>query len=259
MRALVAAIALVNAACVGTAGGELVTFEAFAAGPEDAGGGSLSFETGRGWSVTLDQATIHIGAVYMNESVPTSVASDTSCTLAGIYVAEVTTGLDVDALSPEPVRFPEAGRGTTTRARTGEIWLSGGDIDAEVDPTIVASVHGVARRPGGSFPFEGVITIGKNRVEPPSDPAAPGSSPICKQRVVTPIAIDIAPTEGGKLVVRADPRGWFTNVDFERLEAISLDPPSYRFRDDSSDQPSDNLYGGIRASGGVYSFAWEPR
>lgn len=244
--------------CVGSTGGEIIEFEAFAAGPAgQAAGAPYSFESPRGYSVTLTRARLHIGAVYLNQSVPTSVASDTSCFLPGIYVAEVTEGLDVDALDGALQPFPVRGFGTTDRAHTAELWLTGGPIDAEDDATIIAAVTGVAVRGAESFPFEGEITIGENRRLEPPDAGQPGARPICKQRVVTPISVEIAPTEGGRLVVRVDPAGWFSNVEFDRLEQETTAPPLYRIRDDALDQPSDNFYRGIRANAGVYAIEWE--
>jgi hypothetical protein len=247
--------AALAAGCIGTTGGELVEFDAYAAGPADAvEGESRRFETGRGYQVEVTRATLHIGALYLNKSRPTSVASDTSCTLAGIYVAEVPGGLDVDVLSPALQKFPVRGFATTERAPTAEVWLTGGDINAQSDSTVIAAVAGTAEKDGATYPFEGSITISENRLVTPSDPAQPGAKPICKERVVTPILVDITPSAGGRLVVRVDPAGWFQNVDFERLEESG---GVYRFRDDSEDQPSDNLYSGIRAASGVYDFAWE--
>ena len=56
-------------------------------------------------------------------------------------------------------------------------------------------------------------------------------------------------------MVRVDPAGWFSNVEFADLEA-SGDPPEYEFQDNSDDQPSRNLFNGIRASAGVYDVRW---
>ncbi|NUO52367.1 MAG: hypothetical protein HOV80_26245 [Polyangiaceae bacterium] len=265
MRARAVAVSLVLAgsvplagACNGSTGGDIFEFQAFAAGaPNATAGEPYLFVNDLGFTVSLEEARIHLGAVYLNMSVPTSVASDTSCILPGIYVAEVTTGLDLDALDPTPVPFPNAGLATADRARTGEVWLTGGAVDAANDSTVIVSVRGVATGAAGAFPFEGAITIGQNRVPPPSDPAQPGEKPVCKQRVVTPIDVDLEPEPGGSLVLRVDPAGWFGNVDFSALEQVQTDPPLYRFRDDSEDQPSRNLYQGIRANAGVYSFFWE--
>lgn len=256
MRAYVVAVmALGSTACVGTAGGDLFEFDAVAVGAAQAEDGTYSFESGRGFDVTLTQARVHVGAVYLNQAVATSVSSDTSCTLAGIYVAEVTSGLDVDALSRDWQPFPVRGHATADHAPTGEVWLTGGDINEEADPTVILDVAGTAQREDAEYPFEGELTIGTHRIVVPPNPALPGAKPICKQRVVSPIRTDITPREGGTLVLHIDPAGMFGNVDFTTLEP---GPDGiYRFADDASNQASDNLYSGLRASAGVYSFSWE--
>ncbi len=250
------------AGCIGTTGGDLFTFSAFAAGPEGAeaaAGGTYSFKSGRDYTVSLTRARLHIGAVYLNNSVPSSVAASSSCALAGIYTAEVTTGLFVDVLSSTPQRFPAPGSGTSERAPTGEIWLNGGDVNDPSDTTVILDIQGTAEKDGISYPFEGQVTISTNRVSPVEDVAQPGSNPICKQRIVTPIPTDIQPTTGGALLVRVNPRGWFGNVEFAALERVSDAPPLYRFADSSEDPPSRNLYGGLTASGETYSFHWQDR
>ncbi|MEJ7733355.1 MAG: hypothetical protein WKG00_29685 [Polyangiaceae bacterium] len=255
------ALAFVAAAagmgCVGDTGEDLIHFAAFAGGALGASNGTYAFESGRGYQVELTRARLHVGAMYLNRSRPSDVVSDTTCTLAGIYVAEVTSGLDVDALNPELQRFPADGFATTERAITGELWLSGGEIDVVGDPTVILDVAGRATKQGDGYPFEGRFTIGANRVVVPSDPALPGREPICKQRVVTPIGTDIVPSAEGGLVLRIDPKGWFGNVDFKTLDEDPGDPALYRFADEESNQASNSLYDGLHASGGVYSFEWD--
>lgn len=250
------------AGCVGTTGGDLFSFSAFAAGPEDADpapGGTYSFSTGRGYAVTLTRAKLHIGAVYLNKSVPSSVGTSSSCALAGIYTAEVTTGMDVDVLTSSPQPFPDPGFATSDRAPTGELWLNGVDINNPTDPTVILDVEGTAtaKKNGASYPFEGRLTISDNRALPADDPGQPGEHPICKQRIVSPIKVDIKPSEGGRLVVRVDPRGWFGNVEFSGLEKEPGAPPLYQIADSSENPPSKNVYIGLRASSEVYSFHWQ--
>ena len=239
--------------CVGTTGGELLELEAYAAGPPDAQA-ELSFRTGLGYAVTLQEARIFVGGLYLNRSRPTSVASDTSCTLPGIYVAEVLHGREVDLLSPTPQAFPETGFATTDQALTGEVWLSQGDVNQPANETAVLSVVGTAERDGSVFPFRGKLTIGQNRVVPSEAAALPGQHPICKQRIVSPIAVNLLPEPGAALLLRVDPRGMFANVDFQSLDAFE---GSYVFADESgANQASDNLYAGLRRSAGVYDLTW---
>jgi hypothetical protein len=253
LRAAIAALAL--SACTGTTGEDLVTFAAAAAGPEDAaaGGGPLEFDIPTGFHVRLETAKLHVGALYLNQSVPISGAAETGCILPGIYVAEVVEGRDVDLLSSTPQPFPVDGHGTTVAAKAGEVWLTGGDVDAPVDDTPILVVSGTATGADGvSVPFDGTLTIGKNRVVPSRNTAQPGANPICKQRIVTPIVVDLSVRQGGTLLLRADPRLLFSSVDFTNLGGSST------FDDQSRTQASRNLYQALHAAGTVYRFEWKP-
>lgn len=248
-------------ACIGTTGSELVTFRAFGAGPADAPSDAqtngLSFVNSFGWSITLSRAKLHVGAVYLNRSVPVSGGQERSCFLPGVYVAQVLRGADIDALSPELQPFPEPGTGTADHAITGEVWLTGGRVDASDDTTAIAEVAGTATRGSESMRFEGTVTIGKNRLEQ-TDPARPGRKPLCAERIVSPIPVSITPSDGGALVVRVDPRQWFKNVDLSELEPVAPESDLCRIPDDASTQPAVNLYRGLRGAVGVYRFDWIP-
>jgi hypothetical protein len=249
---LAGACAALSSSCVGTTGGDLLELQAFGAGPSDAGNTSLRFTSSRGYVIELDRARIYVGGVYLNRARQTSVSSDTSCSLAGIYAAEVLAGLELDLLSPEPQAFPSLGFATTERALTGEVWLTNGDVNQPSSSLPVLSVSGTAERDGQRYPFEGKLTIGQNRVVPATDPSLPGQHPICKQRIVTPIPVDLQLQSHQALLLRIDPRGMFANVDFSTLEKSG---DIYEFADESgADQGSDNLYAGLRRSSGVYSF-----
>jgi hypothetical protein len=244
--------------CGGSAGGETFSFEAFAKGPEGADGTTYSFER-RGYAIALTRADVLVGAVYLNRAVATSVSSDTSCTLAGIYVSEVLPGFVVNAISPEIQAFSQPGRTTSDPASTGEIWLNAANVNDPSDSSVVLDVAGTAERDGVSYPFQGKLTIGTNRLAP-TRPETPGAKPICKERVVSPIRVDIVPAPGGRLVLTVDPAGMFTNVDFSMLEpgTGTIDCPAgvYCFDDESGNKPSENLYNGLHANSGVYGLAW---
>ena len=253
-------LTLTLASCSGTTGSDLVSFRAAAAGPVDAVAGQpLVFTSGRGFRVTLTQATMHVGAVYLNRSLPTSGAQATSCVLPGIYVGEIRTGLDVDVLSPLPQPFAALGDGTADRALAGEVWLTGGDVNAAEDSTVIVRVAGSAEGPTGTFPFTGVVTIGSNHAIGSPDPAQPGLNPPCKERIVSPIPADVTPSKSGSLLLRIDPRGWFANVDFSALVSNGATPPVYEFDDSGASQPSYNLFKGLHAADGVYSFSWSAK
>ncbi len=255
----------ITSACVGSTGGDIVTFGVTISGRRNVDpSASYEFDSGRGFHVKLTSATLHVGALYLNRSVPIAGAQATSCILPGLYVAQAVPprdvhGLDVDVLSPTPQIFPALGSGTADPARSGEVWLTGGDVDAIDDPTPIVDIVGEAEKDGLEYPFEAHLTIGRNRATVPTNPALPGSAPICKQRIVSPIPVPaIVPKAGARLNLEVDPRAWFGNVDFTTLTASSTSPLLYRFADDDSDAASKNLYQGVRASIGAYSFSFEP-
>jgi hypothetical protein len=248
-------LALALGACTGTTGGEVFTFRAAASGPRDAATPLVSTND-RGWRITLTAATLHVGAIYLNQSVKVSGAQGTGCILPGTYVAQVTTGRDVDLLSSEPQPFPALGEGTTLPALAGQVWLTGGPIDRVADPTPILHVEGVAESGATVRPFSGTVTIGANRDVTDGDSVQAGASLICNSRIVSPIRTSIAlDPAGGALLLRIDPRLLFTNVDFAALPAAG---DGFAFSDDkdAQDQPSRNLYLNLRAAGGAYSFEW---
>ncbi len=262
---VVVGVAAWVAACVGTTGGQLVTFSAAASGPVDARPGMpLEFTTGA-WHIVLTKATLHVGAVYLDQSLPVSGSQGTSCILPGTYVAQVTTGRDVDLLSPIPQPFPAQGQGTTLfPALVGQIWLTCGNINDEAQATCRAGtpatpvliVTGTADdQKGATIPFEGTITIGPNRQATGSQAA--GGDPICKERIVS-IPTNVAVQSTGGLLLRIDPRQLFNLVDFSQL--MKLADGNYGFSDDPSSpayaQPSRNLYQNLRSAGTLYTFSW---
>ncbi|MEW5740999.1 MAG: hypothetical protein AB1938_18910, partial [Myxococcota bacterium] len=182
------------------------------------------------------------------------------CIQPGVYSGEVRAAVRVDALSATPVPFPIAGNGTDAQTLSAELWLTGGDVEAEVDKTVVLDVAGTATRGAESYPFEGAFTISQNRVTPPRNPALPGSNPLCQQRIVAPIPFEAQLAEGGTLTVLVDARAWFASVDFSTLTKVSDSPLLYRFTDDSSSsaQADKALYNGLRAAVGPYRFTLTP-
>lgn len=246
------ATALVAPACLGSTGSELVTFEASAAGVPDVVAGR-PFVNGRGYVVTLERAWLRVGAVFLSRTAPVSGGQTRECYASGGYVGEVLSGLDVDLLSSAPQRFAELGRGTRDRARSCEVWLTGDRVDAENDKTVILDAKGTAIRGGEVIPFEAKLTIGKNRVPQNDDPTRPGATPLCSLRIVSPIACDVAPDTTGALRLSIDARNVFANVEFADL------PPAEgvrKFLDGSEDQPSLNVFSGMRAAGGTYAVTW---
>ena len=247
------------AGCGDTTGGARVGFAVAAAGPSDATGSALSYISALGYQVTITRARLYIGALYLNQTVPTSGAQETGCIRPGIYVAQVTSSLSVDALSPQAQPFPTRGEGIASEAKAGELWLTGGDVQRIEDNTVIVDAAGTAQSGAQIYPFEARLTIGRNRLIPSMDPAYPGTNPICKQRIVSLIPTDLTPQEGGTLLVRIDPRRWFDTVDFSLVPKVQDSPALYRFSN-GNDNPADvSLFNnGVRARTGAYSFTWQP-
>jgi hypothetical protein len=252
---------MTGAACVGQTGGDAIDFTVRAAGPATATAGQpLACATDGAWAITLTLASLHLGAVYLNQSQPVSGGQATDCYLPGTYVAQQTAALDVDLLSPVLAAFPALAHGITDPpALVGQVWLTHGDVNTIPDPVPVLRLSGTAIRAGARFPFSAAISIGSNRQG--GSGALAGGDPICKERIVTPIPAPITLAPGGGLVLRIDPCRLFTNVDFSQL------PPgptagTYAFSDDPASptytQPSTNLYSNLRNTG-PYAFSWVPQ
>ncbi len=242
--------------CNEDTGSGLVEFSAYAAGPERAVVGQpYAFDSAAGYHIELERARLTIGAVYLNRSRPTLGAQDTPCVLPGVYVAEVTSGVVIDVLSPELTEFGARGRGTLDRARTGEVWLTGGRIDATSDNTKLLEVAGKATRADASYGFHGVVTISQNRAIGSPDPATPGANPLCKQRIVTPIPVDITPSNQGSLQVRVAPEVWFDQVDFAQLPFAVGHGDVSEIPDSGENASAVSLYRGLRSLE-AYQIEW---
>lgn len=243
--------------CIGQTGGNTVQFPVAAAGPADAiSGEPLSFTTGA-WDVVLTQATLHVGAVYLDQSQPDSGGQATGCYLTGTYLAQETSSLDVDLLNPALQTFPASALGITEPpALVGQVWLTGGDVNAASDATPILVIVGTAAQNGTTFPFTGTVTIGSNRQ--PSGAGTGGGDPICKQRIVTPIPAALTIEAIGGLLLRIDPRLLFINVDFSQLPA-DASTGGYAFSDNPTAlgyaPTGQNLYADLRSTA-PYTFSW---
>ncbi len=257
MRAAGATLLVLGAlvlSCSGTTGYQLVTFDAAGRGAADAVKGEpYSFESG-GHRVTLTKASLHVGAMYLVQSCPTSGAGAQPCTLPATYVGEVRGGGDVDLLDPSLQQIHVVGDGTTLPACTGQVWLMHGDVNAASDPVPVLTIEGTL---DGARTFSGAITIDQSRQPAPSTSALPGENPICQLRIVTPIAARVTLGQGGTLVLALDPKALFVNADLAQLPAPEGCPTDLCFTNDASNQPSINLFQNLTSAGGLYRFEWQ--
>ncbi|HVT09038.1 MAG TPA: hypothetical protein VHO67_16375 [Polyangia bacterium] len=256
--ALVLLSALGVTACAGDTGGELVAFTAYAAGVADE---TRELDTGLGYHVSLTAARAHVGAVYLRLGQSNPGSANASCVGDTTYGLQVPGPVDVDLLSTTPQPFSVPGSATTDLDQSGEVWLASGDVNVTASRTVVVAVAGTATRSGASYPFAAEITIGANRLIPPANPAAPGTNPICKERIVAPIPLQLQPTPGGHLLLQIDPAPWFDDVDFSTLlpgpDGVTLAIP------DASAGSGPDIPAGraffmaiTSASPDVYRFSW---
>ncbi len=248
-------LALLGLSCVQSTGGQLVSFSLEGRGdPQVVSGGPLTFTSGQGFDVTLTRAKLTVGAVYFNRQNPQSYTLEQSCVQTGVYSGEVRGGLVIDALDPTPRAFPIEGHGTDAQTLAAELWLTGGDLLASDDQTLILDVAGTASRDGAQWPFTGQLTIGANRVIPPRNTALPGSNPLCAQRLVAPISFEHRFGQGDLVQLVVDPRAWFASVDFSALEQVAPGQFAFSNEGSSSRQPDKALFNGLRASFGPYRF-----
>jgi hypothetical protein len=79
---------------------------------------------------------------------------------------------------------------------------------------------------------------------------------LCKQRIVTPIPIDIVPLAAGRLIVRVAPEAWFDHVDFSALDGALGQGEELEIPDQTQGQPAVSLYQGLRSLA-AYDIDWE--
>lgn len=261
MKVYILAVLVLTTGCVQSTGGALVDFGMTASGPASAVKGQpYTFTTPENYRVTLTRAELTVGAVYLNQNSATNYQVDPACILPGVYSGEVRGGRVIDVLDPTPQAFDTRGNGTDTQTLAAELWLTGGDIQADTDASVVMNVAGRAERGADAWPFEARVTIGQNRRVPPRDPALPGTNPLCKQRIISPIATQLTLKNGGTLRLRVDPARWFDAVDFDELTAAQQVRGVYQLVDalDGAGQPDLALFNGLRTTRGPYSFEFTP-
>jgi hypothetical protein len=246
--------------CNGTTGYDLVSFYAAASGAPDAVKGQpYTFDAGDA-HVTLTRAKLHVGALYLTQSVPQSGGGPAPCTLPGTqqgaFVGEVRGGGDVDLLDPSAQSLSVTGDGSTVPAATGQVWLMHGDVNAGSDPLAILTVQGTFESAGQAHTFSGAITIDGSRQPSTTNTALPGAHPICQLRIVSGIPVDVTLAQSGTLVLRIDPRQLFNAVTLSELPDCPGGIPADRcFTNDETNQPSTSLFKNLTGTG-PYGFEW---
>jgi hypothetical protein len=237
--AVLFAFAASGASCGGTTGDELVHFSAFASGVK---GAPRTFDTylssvpnRPSFRVQLTTAEMHIGAVYFDESPPSTGFDTPECITPDVYAAQIPGAVDIDLLSTQPQEFSVFGNGSADVAESWDLWLTDGtqegqidDIDSPTNQIPSVKLTGIATRLSDQkkFPFGAIVSInqavsgaGARLVQP--SPALPGQYPICKERILQIGGIDLGFFQGGTLRMTVDPTAWFRTAD---IDFSSLDP-----------------------------------
>jgi hypothetical protein len=233
---LVALCAALVACGFGTTGDALVTFTPYAAG---AAGADQPFSVGD-YTVQFTSASMYIGAVYFDESPPSTGFDAPACTASDIFAAQVPGGVTVNLLSTEPQEFSVYGSGSADVALSWDLWLwEGGtntapynDVNVGISTIPTAVLTGTAALtsdPTNVYSFGAIVEINPgesadmagSRGTPISNPSLPGQNPICKDRILQIGGIDLAFYQGGTLNITIDPRAWFFAsgaIDFSQLQ-----------------------------------------
>ncbi len=249
-----------SSSCNGTTGYELVSFYAAAGGAPDAVSGQPYTFTSGSAQVTLTQATLHVGALYLTQAVPQAGGGPSPCTPSGteqgVFVGEVRGGGDVDLLDPAAQSLSATGDGSTVPAATGQVWLMHGDVNATADSRPLLALEGSFTAAGQSHTFSGAITIDASRQPNTGNAALPGEHPICQLRIVSGIPVELTLAQSGTLVLRVDPRALFNDVSIAGLPDCPSGGPTERcFTSDDTNMPSSVLFQNLRGTA-PYRFEW---
>jgi hypothetical protein len=241
----------------GVTGSRRVSFRAQAAGIEREGSarGPLVFDTRSGWRVTLTEARAAIGPVYFNTLAPleAQIAPWRSLLLPrahahgeshfgqGRIVAEINEQRVIDLLDPTPVAFERPVLGVDEPVRTAELWFYN---HAQLDDAAIR-VAGTAVRDGVTIAFAGAFRI---------DPAAATvEQPADTLRKVRGVPFEFVPDDGVRITLRIDPRGWFSDADFNELREDPMGPSAPR-RFTRQDNVGAGFEAGVRSTRGTWRF-----
>ncbi len=259
--------------CSTGTGSKRFSFDARIAGAETPTADVGSFVNQKGWSVSLSEATVTIGPIYLNTIVP---LADTTARVfdwlvrpawahgaghldSGRIVGEVLSRVTFDALSAEPVDFPSRGNVTQEEVRSAEVWFYPTSGSSQVP--VALSVRGEASKEGVQVRFRGELTLNEDFV-PNQAEGSRGVQTLDALRKVRGIPAGFVPTEGGSLEIRLDVRRLFRGADFSSLESNRSDADGTKVLAQGktsalgTDQVMTNLYQGLREANGTYAVRW---
>lgn len=206
-RALVT-LALFTLSCDAATGGREVRYDLAVTSA-----GVTTFRTALGWDVTLREACVSLGPIYVYAGAPTARSTFYDWLVPS---AHAHPGVDhfaggeargewlsiaaVDALGTSPVPLGRL-RGPAGPARTVSLFLTPPRSSTECLRGHQAYVAGVARRDGASIDFAGGLDIEDTGL---------------RRRIQVPVEIEI--DDGIALSVVVDPRPWLDEVRFDELD-----------------------------------------
>lgn len=219
-RTLVALALAPALACDPAAGREATVSMRLAAARRD-GGPPTQFTTSSGWDVTLSEARVALGPVYLYENAPADALNEPWWRIdrflvpsarahagdqqffGGAVLAEYVAQVAFDALSTTPLDL-----GTTTatvaRARSCSLRLdppNAANLDALHGHHLWA--RGQATKDGATIEFEGGLDLAETGT----------------QRRVDGLAIEADLDDGGAFTLTVHPEAWFDQADFSTLAA----------------------------------------
>lgn len=214
MRRLLPLLPLFALACDPTGGAEVpFSFRVETASP-------ASFVTATGWSVTLEQATLAAGPIYLHENPPAFAARSLPDRLlelvvprahahagdshfnGGAVLGEWLVPFVFDAVSPQPLALGET-IGNAGPVRSFAVLLEPPANDAGPTHGFHAWAMGVATKGEQRIPFEGGLVIER-----------PG-----RDRRVEGLPVEAELADGGVFVLEVHADRWFRDAEFDRLTA----------------------------------------
>ena len=127
---------------------------------------------------------------------------------------------------------------------------------SRLDSTAILVVAGTATQGGAALPFTGSITIGTNHQ---SGGVVAGGSPICKQRIVTPIPAPVTGCATERAVccasIRAASSRWSTSASSRPATATGRARTTFSDGPGSWSPRSQNLFSNLHSTA-PYTFSW---
>ncbi|MBL8605505.1 MAG: hypothetical protein JNK72_26475 [Myxococcales bacterium] len=240
-RARIALLALGLSGCgdAGT-GNARVHFNAQVGGIAE--GGSNTVTNDQGWAVTLTEARVAFGPLYLNTITPLEArrgplerlsdfvispawAHGETHLASGRIAAQVTAQVVIDARAPTLVSIPGGGDGINLDVESAEVWYYNSTAEGMNGAAI--RVRGEATRAGVTVPFRGALVIDAGITGP--------QLTLDQARRVRGIPAALTVRDGGTLTVRISTQRWFDGADFSELAAQrsegSADPVTFGLSD----------------------------